>query len=68
MFDFERFFAVPETFEAEGFEAADAGVKSVFLAGPEYDGRPTRVFAVYGVPEGASKECSAECRRKTEPW
>lgn len=56
MFDFERFFAVPETFEAEGFEAADAGVKSVFLAGPEYDGRPTRVFAWYGVPEGASKE------------
>lgn len=38
MFDFERFFAVPETFEAEGFEAADAGVKSVFLAGAEYDG------------------------------
>ena len=56
MFDFERFFAVPETFEAEGFEAADAGVKSVFLAGPEYDGKPTRVFAWYGVPEGATRE------------
>ena len=56
MFDFERFFAVPETFEAEGFRAAEAGVKSVFLAGADYNGEPTRIFAWYGVPEGASKE------------
>ncbi len=56
MFDFERFFAVPETFEAEGFQAAETGVKSVFLAGPDYNGEPTRIFAWYGVPEDASKE------------
>lgn len=56
MLDFENFFVVPETFEAEGFVSADAGVKSIFLAGPDFDGKQTRTFAWYGIPEGATEE------------
>ena len=54
MLDFSKFYEVPATFEADGFQSADAGIKGIFLAGPEFEGRETRVFAWYGVPENAS--------------
>ena len=49
--DFKRFYQVPVVYEAEGFESCVPGIKSVFMAGPEYQGKETRVFAWYGVPE-----------------
>src|SRR4051794_2950330 len=35
---------------AGGFDS-EKGVKAVFFAGPEYKGKPTRVFAWIGLPE-----------------
>jgi len=54
MIDFERFFAVPETFGAAGFHAAESEVHAIFLGGPPYRGKETRIFAWYGVPGRAS--------------
>ncbi|MBL8813425.1 MAG: acetylxylan esterase [Planctomycetaceae bacterium] len=48
----ESFQAVPETFPAEGISAE--GVRSMFIAGPEWKGKPTRIFAWYGVPPEAA--------------
>jgi len=47
-------FRMPETRPAELFSYP--GVKQLFYSGPAYRGRPTEVFACYGVPEGASPE------------
>lgn len=49
--DFSAFYQVPASFEADGFQSAVPGVKAVFLAGPQYEGKETRLFAWYGVPE-----------------
>ena len=54
--DFSAFFQVPAAFEAEGFQSVVPGVKPVFLAGPKYQGKETRVFAWYGVPEAAASD------------
>ena len=54
--DFSDFYSVPAVYEAEGFQSATAGVKAVFLAGPQYQGKETRVFAWYGVPETAASD------------
>jgi dienelactone hydrolase len=54
VFDLARLHAVPETFPAEGFEVGPEGserIRPLFFAGPEWQGKPTRVFAWYGVPE-----------------
>ena len=43
----------PQTWPAEGYEAAEAhypGVKALYYAGPAYQGKPTRVFAYYALP------------------
>ena len=56
MFEFTNFYSVPETFPAEGITPCTEGIKGVFLAGPAYKGKPTRIFAWYSLPEGASKE------------
>lgn len=48
----ESFLKVPETYSAEGISAE--GVKSLFLAGPDWKGKPTRIFAWYGVPPEAA--------------
>ena len=56
MLDFTKFYSVPETFEAEGFVPAVSGAKGIFLNGPEYKGKPTRIFAWYSLPEGASPD------------
>ena len=54
--DFSAFYQVPATFDAEGFQSAVPGVKAIFLAGPKYRGKETRVFAWYGVPEAAASD------------
>lgn len=56
MLDFTKFYSVPESFEAEGFVPASKGVKGIFLNGPEYKGKPTRIFAWVSLPEGASAD------------
>ena len=48
-FDLEAFGKIPEVFPTE--IGAAEGVKSFFYAGLPYKGKPTRVFAYYGVPE-----------------
>lgn len=40
---------IPEVFPAEGISAD--GVRALFFSGPEWHGKPTRVFAWYGVPD-----------------
>ncbi len=52
-FDLERLARVPEVFPADGFQVGPEGddrIRPLFFAGPEYQGRPTRVFAWYGAP------------------
>jgi dienelactone hydrolase len=41
---------VPAVEEAAGF--SEPGVKAIFFEGPGWRGKPTRVFAWYGLPEG----------------
>ena len=48
-FDLNSLDTVPEVFPTE--TGAAEGVKSFFYAGLPYKGKPTRVFAYYGVPE-----------------
>ena len=45
---------MPETRPTELFRFP--GVKQLFYSGPAYRGKPTEVFACYGLPEGASPE------------
>ena len=47
-FDLAALSHVPETFPAEDMQVD--GVKTFFYAGSAYKGKPTRVFAYYGVP------------------
>lgn len=42
----------PQSWEAPN---AEADVKAVWIAGPDYKGKPTRAFAYYGIPESTSK-------------
>jgi len=52
-FDLERLSLVPEVFPADGFQVGPEGddrIRPLFFVGPEYQGRPTRVFAWYGAP------------------
>ena len=48
--DFSAFFDVPSIYKADGFQSAATGVKAVFLSGPPYQRKETRVFAWYGLP------------------
>lgn len=54
--DLSSFFRAPAVYAADGFHSAFPGVKPVFLAGPPWRGRETRVFAWYGVPEHTADE------------
>ena len=54
--DLKAFYQVPAVYEAEGFVSCVPGIKSVFMAGPEYQGKETRVFAWYGVPENSASD------------
>ena len=49
-----RFRRIPSRYPAPGFESD--GLEALFYDGPEWQGRPTRVFAWYGRPEGASAQ------------
>ncbi|MFZ2654940.1 MAG: acetylxylan esterase, partial [Victivallales bacterium] len=53
----KKIFSVPELFPAEGFEYP--GVKALFYEGMPYNGRRTRVFAWYGVPDNAKGKVPA---------
>lgn len=48
-FDLKRLSQVPEVYPADGFTVE--GVKSFYFAGMPYRGKPTRVFAYYGIPK-----------------
>ena len=50
--DLEALSKVPAVRPAEGF--ASPGLRAVFYDGPEWKGRPVRIFAWIGVPAGAS--------------
>jgi len=41
----------PQHWEAS---TAEPGVKAVWIAGPPYQGKPTRAFAYYGIPNGGT--------------
>lgn len=47
-FDLEALSGAPEVFPAEDMQVE--GVRAFYYAGPMYRGKPTRVFAYYGVP------------------
>ena len=47
-------FRMLETRPAELFRFP--GVKQLFYSGPAYRGKPTEVFACYGLPEGATPD------------
>ena len=47
-FDLEALSKTPEVFPADDKQIE--GVKSLYYAGPTYKGKPTRIFAYYGVP------------------
>ncbi len=53
MWDLGRFGQAPMYEEATGYQWAETseGVRPIFFDGPEYRGRPTRVFAWLGVPD-----------------
>jgi dienelactone hydrolase len=48
-FDLEKLSKTPEVFAADDLQVE--GVKSFFYAGEPFQGKPTRVFAYYGVPK-----------------
>jgi dienelactone hydrolase len=48
-FDPKIYEVVPEVYPADGISAD--GVRALFFAGPDWKGKPTRVFAWYGVPK-----------------
>ena len=51
-FDLKALAKPPAVFPAEDLQAE--GVRSLFYEGVPYQGKPTRVFAYYGAPAGAS--------------
>ena len=57
-FNLEALSTIPEVFPAT--EAQADGVKAFFYQGLNYKGKPTRVFAYYGIPE--KKESAAEAK------
>ena len=44
-------FKLPETTPATVRFTLPSGIKAVYMTGPAYQGKPTRVFACYGVPQ-----------------
>ena len=47
--DLEKLAQPPRTYDAPGF--AEPGVRAIFFDGPAWQGKPTRVFAWYGLPK-----------------
>jgi dienelactone hydrolase len=50
-FDLEALSRTPAVFPADAIPPKEEGVKSLFFEGEPYQGKPTRVFAFYGVPK-----------------
>lgn len=54
MWDLKALSRMPRVTPAEGFE--EPGVRAVWIEGPSYRGKPTRVFAWIGMPRAAPGE------------
>ena len=54
IWDLEGLKKTPKTYPAPGLESP--GVRALFYEGLSWKGKPTRVFAWYGAPEGSSAE------------
>lgn len=52
-FDLESLSKAPEVFPADDITAE--GVRSLYFSGVNFQGKPTRVFAFYGVPSGVKE-------------
>lgn len=57
-FDLNSLAKPPEVFPADDLTVE--GVKTFYYAGPDYKGKPTRVFAYYGVPAKTAGDDSTE--------
>jgi len=57
-FDMKRLAEVPEQWASEAIVAPD--VTSLFYAGLPYQGKPTRIFAYYGVPKSPEGESAPQ--------
>ncbi len=56
-FDYREQIAAPvKTWKVREFNYHNPAIKPLFYEGPEYEGRPTRVFAWVGLPENASRK------------
>lgn len=55
-FDLSKLSQAPAVFDAEGLSAE--GVKTFFFEGVPYKGKPTRIFAYYGVPQNAGDDAN----------
>ncbi len=53
----KKIFSTPEQYPAQGFEYP--GVKALFYEGLPYNGRKTRIFAWYGIPENVKGKVPA---------
>lgn len=60
----QRYFSTPKSRPADDVDAdilrraKEQGVEAIFFEGPQYNGKPTRVFAFYGVPEVSKRDAS----------
>ena len=57
-FDLASLSSPPEVFPADNMQVE--GVKSFYYAGPMYKGKPTRIFAYYGVPAQTAGASSSD--------
>ncbi len=49
MWDLKALSKAPKTYPAEGF--SEPGMRALYFEGPDYKGKPTRVFAWLGIPK-----------------
>ncbi|MCQ2380179.1 MAG: prolyl oligopeptidase family serine peptidase [Victivallaceae bacterium] len=54
--DFSAFTEKPVVHPAPRFVSATPGVRGMFMKGPDFRGRETRVFAWYALPDGADEK------------
>jgi dienelactone hydrolase len=50
--DLAKLSASPAVFPSNAIQSTDPRIRALFFAGPDYRGKPTRVFAWLGVPAG----------------
>ena len=61
-FPLEKLFQTPEVFPADGMQVE--GVKAFYYSGSPFKGKPTRIFAYYGVPKPRADANSGDTPRK----